>query len=127
MTTQKLTPTVLPTPSVMMCDSDTRTGDTMDDWEHDMGELVRTRHRALLGYAYLLSGNVRDAEDLVQDALVKVFSRQVRTAAARCRGLRTAGDLHDLPRRVPPPDALVPDQAPHRERRPPGERSACDR
>ncbi len=60
----------------MMCDSDTRTGDTMDDWEHDMGELVRTRHRALLGYAYLLSGNVRDAEDLVQDALVKVFSRK---------------------------------------------------
>ncbi|KQT99667.1 RNA polymerase sigma factor [Sanguibacter sp. Leaf3] len=48
----------------------------MDDWEHDMGELVRTRHRALLGYAYLLSGNVRDAEDLVQDALVKVFSRK---------------------------------------------------
>lgn len=59
-----------------MCDSDTRTGDEMDDWEHDMGELVRTRHRALLGYAYLLSGNVRDAEDLVQDALVKVFSRK---------------------------------------------------
>jgi len=59
-----------------MCDSDTRTGDEMDDWEHDMGELVRTRHRALLGYAHLLSGNVRDAEDLVQDALVKVFSRK---------------------------------------------------
>ena len=59
-----------------MGDSSTRTGDEMDDWEHDMGELVRTRHRALLGYAYLLSGNVRDAEDLVQDALVKVFSRK---------------------------------------------------
>lgn len=71
-----LSPTVLTCPSVMMCDSDTRTGDEMDDWEHDMGELVRTRHRALLGYAYLLSGNVRDAEDLVQDALVKVFSRK---------------------------------------------------
>ena len=48
----------------------------MQDWEHEMGELVRTRHRALVGYAYLLSNDVREAEDLVQDALVKVFSRR---------------------------------------------------
>lgn len=60
----------------MISDSTTTTGDEMDDWEHDMGELVRTRHRSLVGYAYLLSGDVRDAEDLVQDALVKVFSRR---------------------------------------------------
>lgn len=60
----------------MISDSTTRTGDEMDDWEHDMGELVRTRHRSLVGYAYLLSGDVRDAEDLVQDALVKVYSRR---------------------------------------------------
>lgn len=48
----------------------------MQDWEDEMGELVRTRHRALLGYAYLLSSDLREAEDLVQDALVKVFSRR---------------------------------------------------
>ena len=48
----------------------------MPDWEHEMGELVRTRHRALVGYAYLLSNDIREAEDLVQDALVKVFSRR---------------------------------------------------
>lgn len=63
-------------PSVMISDSTTTTGDTMDDWEHGLGELVRTRHRSLMGYAYLLSGDVQDAEDLVQDALVKVFSRR---------------------------------------------------
>lgn len=48
----------------------------MQDWEREMSELVRTRHRALLGYAYLLSSNIREAEDLVQDALVKTFSRR---------------------------------------------------
>lgn len=45
----------------------------MPDWNDDLHELVRTRHRALIGYAYLLCGNTREAEDLVQDALVKVF------------------------------------------------------
>ncbi len=37
--------------------------------------LISTRGRALTGYAYLLCGNVEDAEDLVQDALVKTFAR----------------------------------------------------
>lgn len=46
----------------------------MPDWNDDLHELVRTRHRALIGYAYLLCGNNREAEDLVQDALVKVFT-----------------------------------------------------
>ncbi|MEP7765618.1 sigma-70 family RNA polymerase sigma factor [Sanguibacter sp. 25GB23B1] len=45
----------------------------MADWEHDLTELVRTRHRALAGHAFLLCGNAKDAEDLVQDALVKVY------------------------------------------------------
>ena len=45
----------------------------MPDWNDDLSELVRTRHRALIGYAYLLCGNTREAEDLVQDALVKVY------------------------------------------------------
>ncbi|MCU1430976.1 MAG: sigma-70 family polymerase sigma factor [Actinotalea sp.] len=39
-------------------------------------DLITTRGRALTGYAYLLCGNVDDAEDLVQDALVKTFSRR---------------------------------------------------
>jgi RNA polymerase sigma-70 factor (ECF subfamily) len=38
--------------------------------------LIATRGRALTGYAYLLCGNLDDAEDLVQDALVKTFSRR---------------------------------------------------
>ena len=37
--------------------------------------LIETRGRALTGYAYLLCGNLDDAEDLVQDALVKTFGR----------------------------------------------------
>lgn len=48
----------------------------MTDWETGLSELVRTRHRALSGYAYLLCSNAREAEDLVQDAYVKVFARR---------------------------------------------------
>ena len=43
-------------------------------WQSVLDELVRDRGPALVGHAYLLTGDVRDAEDLVQDALVKVFS-----------------------------------------------------
>ena len=39
-------------------------------------ELLATRGRALTGYAYLLCGDVHDAEDLVQEALVKTFTRR---------------------------------------------------
>ena len=46
----------------------------MADWNDELSDLVRTRHRALIGYAYLLCGSAREAEDLVQDALVKVYS-----------------------------------------------------
>jgi len=44
-------------------------------WETELGRLAEHRGRALVGYAYVLCGNQREAEDLVQDALVKVFSR----------------------------------------------------
>jgi len=38
-----------------------------------LGELARERGKAMTGYAYLLTGDSAAAQDLVQDALVKVF------------------------------------------------------
>lgn len=45
----------------------------MAAWEPMMERLVRERHRPLIAYAYLLTRDVRDAEDLVQDGLVATF------------------------------------------------------
>ncbi|MFC8192924.1 sigma-70 family RNA polymerase sigma factor [Cellulomonas sp. NPDC057328] len=47
----------------------------MTSWEDALDELVRTRGKALVGYAYLLTGDLREAEDLVQDAIVRSFTR----------------------------------------------------
>ncbi|NLF05820.1 MAG: sigma-70 family RNA polymerase sigma factor [Actinomycetales bacterium] len=50
----------------------------MDEGPHEadvLGILARERSGALLGYALLVAGERAAAEDLVQDALVKVFSR----------------------------------------------------
>lgn len=44
-------------------------------WETVVTELVAQRGAALERYAFLLCGNADDAADLVQDALVKTFSR----------------------------------------------------
>lgn len=41
-----------------------------------MVALATARGRALTGYAYLLTGSVPDAEDLVQEALLRVFLRR---------------------------------------------------
>jgi len=47
----------------------------MKSWESELAGLVEHRGAALVRYATMLCGNPRDAEDLVQDAVVKVFSR----------------------------------------------------
>ena len=41
-----------------------------------LSALVQERGPALVGYAYLLAGNVSDAEDLVQEGLIRTFSRR---------------------------------------------------
>lgn len=48
-----------------------------------LAELARTRGPALVGYAYLLTGDRAAAEDLVQDAFVRVFSRHRATPVER--------------------------------------------
>jgi RNA polymerase sigma factor (sigma-70 family) len=48
---------------------------SMMQWETELTELATRRGGALVGYAYSLCQDRAQAEDLVQDALVKVFSR----------------------------------------------------
>ena len=43
--------------------------------EHALADLVRTRGKDLTSYAFLLTGDLAAAQDLVQDALMKVFVR----------------------------------------------------
>jgi RNA polymerase sigma factor (sigma-70 family) len=44
-------------------------------WEQALDTFVRARGPALIRYAFLLTGDRTAAEDLVQDALVKTFTR----------------------------------------------------
>lgn len=48
----------------------------MAEWQDTMERLVRDRERALLGYAFLVCGDSSRAQDLVQDALVRTFTRE---------------------------------------------------
>jgi RNA polymerase sigma factor (sigma-70 family) len=57
----------------------------MADWEYAFKELLAVRGSALRSYAYLLTGESAAAADLVQDALLRVFSR-----------LRVRGDIEQL-------------------------------
>ena len=45
-------------------------------WEDDLDRLVAERGSALVAYAYLLTGDLSAAEDLVQDGLVRTFGRR---------------------------------------------------
>lgn len=45
----------------------------MSAWSRTLDELMRDRGAALFGYAYVLTGDANDAEDLLQDALVRTF------------------------------------------------------
>ena len=47
----------------------------MDDRDADFTEYVGERSAALRRYAYLLTGDLASADDLLQDALVKVYRR----------------------------------------------------
>ena len=47
----------------------------MARWEPILDEVMRERGSGLLAYARLLTGNDADAEDVLQDALVRPFSR----------------------------------------------------
>jgi RNA polymerase sigma factor (sigma-70 family) len=48
----------------------------MADWRTSMEGLLRERERALVGYAYLVSGDPAQSCDLVKDALVATFDRR---------------------------------------------------
>lgn len=53
----------------------------MSGWRDVLEQLVRERGSALFGYAYVLTGDRDEAEDLLQDALVRAF-RSGRTATS---------------------------------------------
>lgn len=76
-------------------------------WHEDLEMLAAQRGGALVGYAYTLCGDVRQAEDLVQEALVKYCSRLVRPGGRRGRaapGMHTVsldGRAQDSAARTP--------------------------
>lgn len=73
-------------------------------WSDLLEEVVRTRRVALVGYACLLTLDRRQADDLVQEALVRTFARRrslsdVHDAEAYVRSAMRTAFLDDLRRR----------------------------
>jgi DNA-directed RNA polymerase specialized sigma24 family protein len=64
----------------------------VSDWEHVLDTLVRERGPALVRYAAPLTGDLGDADELVQEALIRSFSqgRPLREALAAERYVRRA-------------------------------------
>ena len=106
----------------------------MTSWEEALEDLVRTRTSALVSSAFLLTGDLAEAEDLVQDALIAAYTRRrgpddVRSAEAYVRrtirntyidGFRrrkrgaTVRHLHVAPESQPPSDVATVDHVPAR-------------
>ena len=63
-------------------------------WHEDLERLATERGGALVGYAYTLCGDVRQAEDLVQESLVKYCSRLVGRGG---RGRRATSGMRAVP------------------------------
>jgi DNA-directed RNA polymerase specialized sigma24 family protein len=51
----------------------------MESWKQTLAELAGDRLMSLKRQAFLLCGDQSQAEDLVQDALVRAFARPLRT------------------------------------------------
>jgi RNA polymerase sigma factor (sigma-70 family) len=47
----------------------------MSTWKGTLEQVVETRRSALVGYAYLFTGERAAAEDLVHDAIIRTFTR----------------------------------------------------
>ncbi len=64
----------------------------MGGWRAIAAEVVETRYGSLVGYGILLTSHRQEAEDLVQDALIKVFGRlrAIPNAAAADQYVRRA-------------------------------------
>lgn len=74
----------------------------MESWTNVLDRLVRDRGPALTSYATMLCGDRWEAEDIVQDAVVKVFSRLrgTRALADDKAALGDAGRLEAYTRRA---------------------------
>lgn len=66
-------------------------------WDAELTELVTHRGGALVSHAYMLVGDRREAEDLVQDALVKVYSKFRRPRTAGTSGMARDTSLTGSP------------------------------
>mgnify|MGYP000896080594 CR=1 FL=1 len=64
----------------------------MSAWEAQLEELVAARRGALVGYAYVLTGSVAQAEDLAHDAIIRSFANR--------RGFSSTGHAEAYVRRA---------------------------